>query len=160
MIVDMMNRGFRGGSLERNSQGAYFNVNRSSSLERNMPYQPPYRTGPQPKKEEPFQEEIYDFGGINVKSCAAIALKKSVERGMLPPSALNQLNQQQPPLSPQPQMHQEPPQPHSMPPLYTTQQQQRMWQQGGGGTPQRLGMMGLMSPNSYQDPHGFAQAQV
>lgn len=154
MVIEMMNRGFRGGSLERNPQGAYFNVNRSSSLERNMPYQPPYRQAQ--KKEEPFQEEIYDFGGVNVKSCAAIALKKSVEKGLLPPSALNQLNQQQNPLSPQPQMHQEP---HSMPPLYSQQQQQRMWQQQTG-TPQRMGMMGLMSPNSYNDPHGFAQAQV
>lgn len=157
MVIEMMNRGFRGGSLERNPQGAYFNVNRSSSLERTMPYQPPYRPGQQPKKEEPFQEEIYDFGGVNVKSCAAIALKKSVEKGLLPPSALNQLNQQQAPLSPQ--MHQEP---HSMPPLYSQQQQQRMWQQqvSGQGTPQRMGMMGLMSPNSYQDPHGFAHAQA
>lgn len=151
-IVDMMNRGFRGGSLERNSQGTFFNVNRSSSLERSIPYQP-YR-GPQMKKEEPFQEEIYDFGGINVKSCAAIALKKSIEKGLLPPSAMNQLTAQ--PTSPQPQQQD---QPYSMPPMYTPQQQHRMWQ--NTPPPQRMGpfppnMMGLMSPKAYQD-HGTAQ---
>lgn len=122
-IVDMMSRGYRGGSLERNQAGAYIMVNRSSSLERNIPYQhAPYRA---PKKEECFQEEIYDFGGINVKSCASIALKKSVERGLLPASVLQQ---QQP--SPQEQHH-------SMPPNIMYTQNQRPWmhrmQQSGGG---------------------------
>lgn len=34
---------------------------------------------------EPFQEAIYDFGGANVKSCASIALSKSISKGLIPP---------------------------------------------------------------------------
>lgn len=34
---------------------------------------------------EPIQEAIYDFGGANVKSCASIALNKSISKGLIPP---------------------------------------------------------------------------
>lgn len=34
---------------------------------------------------EPIQEAIYDFGGANVKSCASIALSKSISKGLIPP---------------------------------------------------------------------------
>lgn len=33
---------------------------------------------------EPIQEAIYDFGGANVKSCASIALNKSISKGLIP----------------------------------------------------------------------------
>lgn len=39
-------------------------------------------------QEEIIEENIYDFGGCHVKSCATIALKKSIERGMLPPTTM------------------------------------------------------------------------
>uniref|UniRef100_A0A182X5R5 Protein kinase domain-containing protein n=1 Tax=Anopheles quadriannulatus TaxID=34691 RepID=A0A182X5R5_ANOQN len=92
IVNDMMNSkiAYKGGSLERNQ---HILLTRSGSavgsLERNMPFQN-YRSpvAAAPKEQEPFQEEIYDFGGVNVKSCASIALKKSVEKGMLPPSSL------------------------------------------------------------------------
>uniref|UniRef100_A0A182MV34 Focal adhesion kinase 1 n=1 Tax=Anopheles culicifacies TaxID=139723 RepID=A0A182MV34_9DIPT len=92
IVNDMMNSkiAYKGGSLERNQ---HILLTRSGSavgsLERNMPFQN-YRSpvAAPPKEQEPFQEEIYDFGGVNVKSCASIALKKSVEKGMLPPSSL------------------------------------------------------------------------
>ncbi|XP_052890987.1 uncharacterized protein LOC128299157 [Anopheles moucheti] len=92
IVNDMLNSkiAYKGGSLERNQ---HILLTRSGSavgsLERNMPFQN-YRSpvAAAPKEQEPFQEEIYDFGGVNVKSCASIALKKSVEKGMLPPSSL------------------------------------------------------------------------
>ncbi|XP_050094912.1 uncharacterized protein LOC126577381 isoform X3 [Anopheles aquasalis] len=89
IVSDMMSgkMGYKGGSLERNQ---HILMSRGGgSLERNMPFQN-YRSpvAAAPKEQEPFQEEIYDFGGVNVKSCASIALKKSVEKGMLPPSSL------------------------------------------------------------------------
>lgn len=34
---------------------------------------------------DPIQEAIYDFGGANVKSCASIALSKSISKGLVPP---------------------------------------------------------------------------
>lgn len=42
---------------------------------------------------EPIQEAIYDFGGANVKSCASIALSKSISKGLVPPGT--KLPQQQ-----------------------------------------------------------------
>lgn len=42
---------------------------------------------------EPIQEAIYDFGGANVKSCASIALNKSISKGLIPPGT--KLPQQQ-----------------------------------------------------------------
>lgn len=85
----MKMRGYRGGSLERNHQGIIL-VGRSASLERNTQYQA-YREQfkqqqqqQQAAEQEPFQEEIYDFGGANVKSCASIALNKSISKGLIP----------------------------------------------------------------------------
>jgi hypothetical protein len=97
MIVnEMLKRGvspagiYRGGSLERNPTATMMGVMRSSSLERNTPYHA-YKSQMQVKEQEPaFQEEIYDFGGVNVKSCASIAMKKSVEKGILPASYMQQ----------------------------------------------------------------------
>lgn len=84
----MKARGYRGGSLERNQQGLPM-VNRSASLERNVQYQmyhDQFKSTPSPAdQQEPFQEEIYDFGGANVKSCASIALSKSISKGLIPP---------------------------------------------------------------------------
>uniref|UniRef100_A0AAG5DN03 Protein kinase domain-containing protein n=1 Tax=Anopheles atroparvus TaxID=41427 RepID=A0AAG5DN03_ANOAO len=91
IVNDMMNSkiAYKGGSLERNQHILMSRGGAVGSLERNMPFQN-YRSpvAAAPKEQEPFQEEIYDFGGVNVKSCASIALKKSVEKGMLPPSSL------------------------------------------------------------------------
>lgn len=83
----MKMRGYRGGSLERNHQGIAM-VGRSASLERNTQYQAyrdQFRQQANSTEPEPFQEEIYDFGGANVKSCASIALNKSISKGLLPP---------------------------------------------------------------------------
>ncbi|XP_058118028.1 uncharacterized protein LOC131289552 [Anopheles ziemanni] len=91
IVNDMLNSkiAYKGGSLERNQHILMSRGGAVGSLERNMPFQN-YRSpvAAAPKEQEPFQEEIYDFGGVNVKSCASIALKKSVEKGMLPPSSL------------------------------------------------------------------------
>lgn len=81
----LKNRAYRGGSLERNPQSIAI-VNRSVSLERNAQYQmqqDPFKSNTT-KETEPFQEEIYDFGGANVKSCASIALSKSISKGLIP----------------------------------------------------------------------------
>lgn len=105
----------RGGSLERNQSAANsYEVMkmrgfRSGSLDRNnqpvMQYQMYREQFKQPAatETEPFQEEIYDFGGANVKSCASIALNKSISKGLIPPgttlsaqhAALQHLKQQQ-----------------------------------------------------------------
>lgn len=95
----MKSRGFRGGSLERNQQQALLqgvamiasSASRAGSLDRNPQYHA-FRNQLQrtalnmstDTTEQPFQEEIYDFGGANVKSCASIALSKSISKGMLP----------------------------------------------------------------------------
>lgn len=154
-IVDAMNRGFRGGSLERNPNGTgYILVNRSGSLERSMPYGP-YRS-PQPKKEEPVQEEIYDFGGANVKSCAAIQMKKSMEMGMMHPNMVPQsplpTHAHHPPLSPQPELHHS-----SLPPNYSYQQamqNQRIWGQSPPSSTQRL-----CQPFPYQNTSSLSPQQ-
>lgn len=68
----MKNRQMRGGSgsLERQNR---------NSLERNAQYNT-YRSQMKSKVEsEPVQEEIYDFGGANVKSCVSIANRKAAE---------------------------------------------------------------------------------
>lgn len=43
---------------------------------------------------EPIQEAIYDFGGANVKSCASIALSKSISKGLIPPGQWTSLPNQ------------------------------------------------------------------
>lgn len=44
-----------------------------------------YYANKQKELKEPIQEAIYDFGGANVKSCASIALSKSISKGLIPP---------------------------------------------------------------------------
>lgn len=136
IVNDMMTNklSYKGGSLERNQHIMMNAGSRGGSLERNMSYQN-YRSpvSAAPREQEPFQEEIYDFGGVNVKSCASIALKKSVEKGILPPSTL---------MSPggQPAAN------FSLPPPYSSaqstkfsvqQQQQQQQQAHQQNTPQR-----------------------
>ncbi|XP_055599667.1 uncharacterized protein LOC129748903 isoform X2 [Uranotaenia lowii] len=181
IVSDMMGNkaGFKGGSLERNQHMMMNSGSRAGSLERNMSYQN-YRSpvSAAPKEQEPFQEEIYDFGGVNVKSCASIALKKSVEKGILPPSTLMSPGGGQPAAN------------FSLPPPYSSaqssnkfnnQQQQQntpqrsMWQQHqmyqqqqppppysaiASGVPQNINpqqpgmpMMGIASSQQVQIPH-------
>lgn len=61
---------------------------------------------------EPIQEAIYDFGGANVKSCASIALNKSISKGLIPPGtklpqqwATASNMQQQNPITPSSTIH-------------------------------------------------------
>lgn len=124
--------GYRGGSLERNQQAVL--LNRVSSLERNAQYQI-YKPN---KHEEPFQEEIYDFGGANVKSCASIALNKSIAKGIIPANTILPGYQTPPPpysqhfssspsqcsLQQQQQHH-----PQNPPPPYTQNSLPRVWNQ-------------------------------
>lgn len=127
-VYDMKMRGYRGGvgggSLERNANATNTNpqtiigpsggvmgvVNRGGSLERNSGYSYNYYKSQLKQPDtEPFQEEIYDFGGANVKSCASIALKKSMAKGMMPPEFGYAHPMPPPPYSPSPQ------QPSSLP---------------------------------------------
>jgi hypothetical protein len=87
-----------GGSLERNSQYQQFLLIQKQQLQQQLHAQQQQvqqqqkfqqqMQQQQQQQEEAIEENIYDFGGVHVKSCATIALKKSIERGMLPPSAL------------------------------------------------------------------------
>lgn len=108
---ELMKRSYRGGSLERNHQAAM--VNRSASLERNAQYHQIYRDACKPSNSEtvePFQEEIYDFGGANVKSCASIALNKSISKGLIPAgTVLPAVQQQQQQLPQQQHIQHQPP---------------------------------------------------
>lgn len=80
--------GYRGGSLERNQHPININ-HRGGSLERNQQFQVIYKPPTQTKQDpEPFQEEIYDFGGANVKSCASIAMNKNIAKGIVQPNAV------------------------------------------------------------------------
>ncbi|KAL7045057.1 hypothetical protein ACKWTF_002144 [Chironomus riparius] len=85
-----------GGSLERNSQYQQFLILQKQQLQQQLHAQQQQVQAQkqaqlqqqQFQQEELIEENIYDFGGVHVKSCATIALKKSIERGMLPPTAL------------------------------------------------------------------------
>ncbi|XP_054740625.1 focal adhesion kinase 1 isoform X1 [Anastrepha obliqua] len=85
----------RSSSLERatpldtfHSQTAKANL--SNSLERNISYRT-YRNQMKSSMEtEPLQEEIYDFGGSNVKSCASSSLNRNRTFDMIPRSMLPQ----------------------------------------------------------------------
>lgn len=86
-----------GGSLERNSQYQQFLILQKQQLQQQLhaqqqqvqaQKQAQLQQQQQLQQEELIEENIYDFGGVHVKSCATIALKKSIERGMLPPTAL------------------------------------------------------------------------
>ncbi|XP_055307807.1 uncharacterized protein LOC129571947 isoform X2 [Sitodiplosis mosellana] len=82
---------FQGESLERNQSvgNSHSVINmrnfQRGSLERN--HQAMEAT-------EPFQEAIYDFGGANVKSCASIALSKSISKGLIPPGKWTSISNQ------------------------------------------------------------------
>ncbi|KAG5675981.1 hypothetical protein PVAND_005837 [Polypedilum vanderplanki] len=87
-----------GGSLERNSQYQQFLFIQKQQLQQQLQVQQQQvqaqkqaqlqQQQQQQMQEDLIEENIYDFGGVHVKSCATIALKKSIERGMLPPTAL------------------------------------------------------------------------
>lgn len=70
-----------GGSLERNVQYQQYLMLQKQQLQQQFQTQQS-----QSQPEELIEENIYDFGGVTQKSCATIALKKSIERGMLPPN--------------------------------------------------------------------------
>lgn len=111
-VYELKARGYRmsgamaGGSLERN--GAAQNLGEGNgqaisggSLERNSGYSYNYyKSQLRQPDTEPFQEEIYDFGGANVRSCASIALKKSMAKGMVPPKFCYVQPMPPPPYSP------------------------------------------------------------
>ncbi|XP_055538901.1 uncharacterized protein LOC129726199 isoform X2 [Wyeomyia smithii] len=128
IVNDMLGNkaNYKGGSLERNQHLVMNTGNRGGSLERNLTYQG-YRNpvSAAPREQEPFQEEIYDFGGVNVKSCASIALKKSVEKGILPPSTLMSPGVSQTAAN------------FSLPPPYSSVQSSKFSVQQPQGTPQR-----------------------
>lgn len=164
----MKSRGYRGGSLERNQQGM-ITTNRAGSLERNQQFSMTgYRNQMKPPDAEPFQEEIYDFGGANVKSCASIALSKSMSKGMTPSGMSNsqqlpttqtsipQLNHipQSPnyhhyPLSPQ-QMY------ASQNMIYTQMHPSRIWS-GGAQHQQQQNTLLRNLPPTAQNQSSFSQ---
>lgn len=165
----MKNRGYRGGSLERNQQ-AMINSSRAGSLERNQQFSMGgYRNQMKPPDAEPFQEEIYDFGGANVKSCVSIALSKSMSKGMNPsgiPSSqqlpntqnqipqLNQIPQSQNyhhyPLSPQ-QMY------ASQNMIYTQMHPSRIWSGGNQLQQQQNTLRNSSLPPTAQNQSSFSQ---
>ena len=66
-----------------------FQAQQQGQQQQQQQYQPQQQQAQpqfQPQQEEVIEENIYDFGGVHVKSCATIALKKSIERGMVPPN--------------------------------------------------------------------------
>lgn len=83
-----------GGSLERNAQYQQYLMLQKQQLQQQLHAQQAQVQAQQAafnqsqSQEEVFEENIYDFGGVHVKSCATIALKKSIERGMLPPNTM------------------------------------------------------------------------
>lgn len=81
-----------GGSLERNVQYQQYLQMQKQQLEQQLQATQQFQSLQQQQSsvnnsQESIEENIYDFGGVHVKSCASIALKKSIERGMLPPAA-------------------------------------------------------------------------
>lgn len=92
-----------GGSLERNSQYQQFLILQKQQLQQQLHAQQQHvqaQKQAQLQQQQMFQEDlieenIYDFGGVHVKSCATIALKKSIERGMLPPTVLRSFDSPQ-----------------------------------------------------------------
>lgn len=80
-----------GGSLERNVQYQQYLMLQKQQLQQQLQAQHQQQllsqqSQLQQRQDEIIEENIYDFGGVHVKSCATIALKKSIERGMLPPN--------------------------------------------------------------------------
>ena len=87
-----------GGSLERNVQYQQYLMAQKQQLQQQLQAQQQHAQAQQQaqaqaqqqqqRQEELIEENIYDFGGVHVKSCATIALKKSIERGMVPPNMM------------------------------------------------------------------------
>lgn len=87
-----------GGSLERNVQYQQYLMLQKQQLQQQLQNQQQQalqqaqklqqQRAEAQRQEEAIEENIYDFGGVHVKSCATIALKKSIERGMLPPNTM------------------------------------------------------------------------
>lgn len=87
-----------GGSLERNVQYQQYLMIQKQQLQQQLQAQQQQAQQQQQqaqqqqadaqRQDEIIEENIYDFGGVHVKSCATIALKKSIERGMLPPNVV------------------------------------------------------------------------
>lgn len=77
-----------GGSLERNVQYQQYLMHQKQQLQQQLQAQQQQVEAQRQQQEEIIEENIYDFGGVHVKSCATIALKKSIERGMLPPNVM------------------------------------------------------------------------
>lgn len=163
----MKNRSYRGGSLERNQQ-AMLTANRAGSLERNQQFSMGgYRNQMKPPDAEPFQEEIYDFGGANVKSCASIALSKSMSKGMNPSGVSTShhlpIAQSQNPQSnqiPQSQnYHHYPLSPQQMyaSQIYTQMHPSRIWPAGGSQhQPQQQNTLRSLPPTA-QNQSSFSQ---
>jgi hypothetical protein len=114
------------------------------------------------KEAEILEENIYDFGGVHVKSCATIALKKSIERGMLPPDAANLLPISHPPLaqsgsfdqsSDTQKVFKHQPQGLIASRMMIFQQQQQQQQQSLPGSPK-------IFSNQSQDPKMFAKDAI
>ncbi|XP_055694399.1 focal adhesion kinase 1 isoform X2 [Lutzomyia longipalpis] len=167
-------RNLRGGSLERNQQ--VLTGPRGGSLERNPGYGTPYKSPKQPDP-EPFQEEIYDFGGANVKSCAAIALKKSIAKGLIPAEYQYKINSTispAPPPYPGSQQQQQPQQKfqyppqgiqqrmwnHQIPPMSPIQQQQQQFlHQGSPVMPNLHQQQQMQQQHQFQQQHQLPQQQ-
>lgn len=77
-----------GGSLERNVQYQQYLMHQKQQLQQQLQAQQQQVEAQRQQQEEIIEENIYDFGGVHLKSCATIALKKSIERGMLPPNVM------------------------------------------------------------------------
>lgn len=87
-----------GGSLERNVQYQQYLLLQKQQLQQQLQAQQmqaqqqaaaqAQQQAQAQRQEELIEENIYDFGGVHVKSCATIALKKSIERGMVPPNVM------------------------------------------------------------------------
>lgn len=73
-----------GGSLERNFQYQQYLNFQKQQLQAQLHAQQQQQQQVENTQEGLIEENIYDFGGVNVRSCATIALKKSIERGMVP----------------------------------------------------------------------------
>lgn len=77
-----------GGSLERNVQYQQYLMHQKQQLQQQLQAQQQQVEAQRQQQDEIIEENIYDFGGVHVKSCATIALKKSIERGMVPPNVM------------------------------------------------------------------------
>lgn len=107
IMNDMMRKYYdKSSEFQKMSTSSTQKINRSASLERNTHFLhfnnimvQKQLQQQQSQQNEILEENIYDFGGVHVKSCATIALKKSIERGALPPNTVIAATPQSPQLS-------------------------------------------------------------